>query len=236
MPNVETILLIVILVIIKTTIAVVYFNLKSKENFITILFYLTIFGILSSTFLNSLISFISNKQYLPYRIATIIESTFFFIFFSSIIHGPKFRKTLIVTSLALFTLIVTDLIVTKANNFDSKPTVLESILFLSFSICYFFQELNKPISTTFIYNTPLFWFVSGIMLYFSICFFFFINAEANQSSEEFQTNFQIVMLIASLIQSISFLIGFLVKKYSKEFISNQVKSPLAKININDLLK
>lgn len=235
MPNIETILLIVVLVIIKTVIASIYFTLKNKENFLTFLFYLTIFGILSSTFLNSFISFISNKQYLHYRVVTIIESTFFFIFFSLVITGAKFKKILIGASLALFTLIVTDLIVTKANNFDSKPTFLESIIFLSFSIYYFFQELNKPISTTFIYNTPIFWFVSGIMLYFSICFFFFINAEANQNSEEFQTNFEIVMLIASLVQSISFLIGFIMRKYSNENISKPETPPIAKINLNDLL-
>jgi hypothetical protein len=196
---------------------------KKKENWV-LSFYI-FYSLLSAIFLNIAIQSVSHKEFLSYRIYTIVEGLSFMWIFHLILKNVVAKKTLIVLAIIFLGVSIFDLSQSRAESFDSLPAVIECLILIAYSILYFYEEL-KDTTSLFLYTTSTFWIVVGIFLFFSGSFFIFIYAQNNSHLPGFSTTFQVIMGISALIENILFLIAFIIaKNESKTIKSSQIAKP-----------
>jgi hypothetical protein len=182
------------------------------------------YSLLSFLVLNSAIQNVSNKEFLSYRIYTAIECLCFLTFFHFILLNPKAKKALLGFTVLFICISIYDLTQTKAESFDSLPTMVECLILIALSIFYFYEQLTDS-SSLFLYNTANFWIIVGVILFFSGSFFVFIYAQNNAHLPSFNKTFKLIMGISSLIENILFLIAFIIaKNESKTIKSDQIAS------------
>ncbi len=163
-------------------------------------------------------------MYLSYRIFTVVEGLSFMMIFFTIIKSTLVKKTIPVLAFLFLIVSLFDLTQTKAESFDSLPTVVECLILIALSIFYFYEQLTDS-SSLFLYNTANFWIIVGVILFFSGSFFVFIYAQNNAHLPSFNTTFTLIMGISSLIENILFLIAFIIaKNESKSIKSDQIAS------------
>ena len=110
---------------------------------------------------------------------------------------------------AFFLFSIIYFITVKNNTFDSLPASIESILIVTFSIFYLFDQMSKP-QVIFIYQEPNFWFIVGFIIYFSGTLFLFI--QASNLTQEVRDNFWKINYFCNIIKNILFAIAFSTKK------------------------
>ena len=142
-------------------------------------------------------------------------------FLHKIISSTAARKALLILSVLFFLFSIYDAATSKADNFDSIPTVVECLILLGFSIYYFYEQLKMP-DSLFLYNTPHFWITAGIILFFSGSFFVFIYAQSNSDSPEFKQTFSTINTVLSLAENILFLIAFLIARNQSKAIKPNI--------------
>lgn len=98
-----------------------------------------------------------------------------------------------------------------AQSFDSVPTAIESLILIAFSLIILFEQINGS-NALFIYSTPTFWVISGIIIFFAGSFFTFIYAQSMLSSPNQTYIFRIITGISGILQNILFLIAFIISK------------------------
>lgn len=94
-------------------------------------------------------------------------------------------------------------------DFASRPASIESIILLTFSILYLFEQINDTF-TIFIYSKKSFWIVVAIIIYLSGTFFLFIFAQNNMNDEVFAEQYTIMNSILYIIRSLIISIAFLI--------------------------
>lgn len=133
----------------------------------------------------------------------------------------KVAKQIILICITLFvSYSLFDLFLSKAETFDSIPTVLESLMIISFSIFYLYEKMKNP-DSLFLYNSPHFWIVAALLLYFSGSFFAFIYAQNFSNSPEVANTFRTITKYLTFIQNILFLIAFIIAKKPDKTLKNQ---------------
>ena len=136
----------------------------------------------------------------------------------------KVAKQIILICITLFvSYSLLDLFLSKAETFDSIPTVLESLMIISFSIFYLYEKMTNP-DSLFLYNSPHFWIVSALLLYFSGSFFAFIYAQNYSNSPEVAKTFRTITKYLTFIQNILFLVAFIIAKKPVQKPKNQINT------------
>ena len=212
--------------LIQTFLIVFYFFLKEKYNLMFVFFYL-LFSVTYGIYLNNFLTTNFNSASLSTRVFTIFETLFFTLFFRKIL--PKSSKLVFEIIMVLFILFsLYDVKNSTVSQFDSTSTALECILFISFSIIYFYDCISKV--DGFVYDLPEFWVVFGIMIYFSGNFFIFIFAQNNLNENSFKKTFNTINALSSIIENIMFLIAFILAK-RKSIPVKTPKKPILKTKI-----
>jgi phosphatidylserine synthase len=153
-----------------------------------------------------------------YASFTYIEYSLFSAIFLIHIQNFKFRKIILVISIAFFLFLI--LYYSAQNNFlniDSVPIGVETILILVYAFYYLYEQMND-LENSFIYNKYHFWLVIGIMLYLSGSFFIYVFA--NQVDDETLRNFWYLTNVFYVIKNILFGIALLIL-----FKQSKVSSP-----------
>lgn len=133
---------------------------------------------------------------------TLFEFLFFSYFFFITTTNKKFKK-LVIGSSALFTCFtVIYYFLAHVKNIDSIPIGIESILIITFSFYYLFEQLNQ-LKNFFIYTNYSFWIVLGFTFYLSGSFFIYLFA--SQSPEAIKYWF--LTDIFSSFKDVLFVIG-----------------------------
>lgn len=146
-----------------------------------------------------------------YALYTIFEFIFFGFYLYKIIKYKNFKISLWITSI-LFLLIafvnLYQIIFSKIRSqlIDSIPVSTSAILLIIFSILFLFQEIQTP-KIGFIYSSPKFWIVVGIMIYFSGTFFYFLQYSDLSNTD--QDNYWTINLLCIILKNIFFSISFL---------------------------
>jgi hypothetical protein len=193
---------------IQTISIIFYFTLKNKNIKLLFVSLFIFFGIFYLTFFNNFLQ-INFKEIAPFRIYTIFEtillSSFFFLVFQK-----KIKIFLLSVVIPFLLYALYDLKNSELNQFDSASTAIESLIFITFSIFYFYERIS--IMEGYVYDSPYFWVVFGIIIYFSANFFGFIVARDSFKQVSFEQNFKLILGISSIIQNILFFIAFIVAK------------------------
>jgi len=148
-----------------------------------------------------------------YPIATFFESLFFAYFFYLTVKKKSLRRAIIITSALLaltslsyyvYTYYYAYGVLRRTVHLDSVPIAIETIAIFLFSFFYFFEQINDT-ENLFVYNTPSFWGVLGILIYLAGSFFVYISA--NSISLQQLLQYWIITNIASIIKNIFFVIA-----------------------------
>lgn len=155
-----------------------------------------------------------------FRYTTIIEGVFYSLYLHSLLKTISVKRILLICIVLFFCYSLFDLFQSKGANFDSIPTVLESLMIISFSIFYLYEKMTNP-DSLFLYNSPHFWIVAALLLYFSGSFFAFIYAQNFSNSPEVARAFRSITGYLSFFQNILFLIAFIIAKKPDKTLKNQ---------------
>ena len=154
-------------------------------------------------------------NFLIISLFTVVEYSLFSFFIYLSISGKMFKILIIIASVGFLIFAIRDFFTNKENPvFDSLPASIEAILILIYGIFYFFEQLNKP-QVTFIYQTPTFWLVLGLMIYTAGNFFLFLQAA--DAPREVIDRFWSINLICNILKNIFLSIGFVVQKAPGNF-------------------
>ena len=193
------------------------FARQKRDKALRVLFFYIIYSFLndqlvlnlSGTTLDDKTTFLLNSLF------TIVEYSLFSFFIYLSISRKIFKILIMIASLGFLVFAIRDFFTHKENPiFDSLPASIESILILIYCIFYFFDQLNKP-TITFLYQTPTFWLVLGLMVYTAGTFFLFLQAA--DAPREVINRFWTINLICNILKNIFLSIGFVVQKAPGNF-------------------
>lgn len=173
--------------------------------FISLFLFFSIFYVI---FFNNFIQ-VNFKEIAPFRIFTIFETLFLSMFFY-FLFTKKIRVFLLIVVIPFLSFALYELVSSNSIQFDSASTVIESLIFITFSIIYFYERISTM--EGFVYDSPYFWVVFGIIIYFSANFFGFIFARDSFKQVLFVQNFKLIQGISSIFENILFFIAFIVAK------------------------
>ena len=191
------------------------FNLNKNKNISTrVIFYYVVYSLV-----NEVLMYFLRSRHFKYDIeleAILMWSfTFFeFLFFSIFLYYSLSKKTnrrlLQIASLFFVLSAVLNLVFnfSQSSNvrvFDTLPISISAITLIIFCIIYLFEKIQSP-EIGFVYATPNFWIVVGIMIYFAGTFFLFL--QYSELSVQEQDNFWIINWICIILKNIFFSIAF----------------------------
>lgn len=180
-------------------------NFEKLTSPMIILFILVVLS-----FLTDLASVIMNRNELPtmwlINIYAIVEfallSSIYYILFKT----HNYRKIIgIGLLISLITIIVLTLNHSNAYEFNDLVTGIESIIFILLAVGYF-RLLLKELEFETPLENPIFWINSGVLIYFSGAFFFFIFSSA--ASQVNHIKIWMIHNLIHLIYTILILIAF----------------------------
>jgi hypothetical protein len=153
------------------------------------------------------------RDFYLYSIFSILEYSFFLIFFNYNFQSPLFKKILFAGTVIFFLVAAYNLFFDSTHRFDTLSASVDSILIICYSIFYFYEQLKTP-EPTFIYSTKTFWVVIAILLYMAGTFIFFI-ATAYMTAKETYTYWPIAS-IANILKNLLLSVAFILKIQSKD--------------------
>mgnify|MGYP001557449370 CR=1 FL=1 len=126
---------------------------------------LTVLGLFATA------GYYTSQHFIPnlgmYFVSYLLDFYLFSLLFLGLL--PKNRaRWIIVTSMILFAVFVAVRIrhILAAGNFDSYTPAFLGAAMMVYSVLFFNEQLNLP-QITFIYKTPWFWVVTGLLLYYA---------------------------------------------------------------------
>lgn len=90
---------------------------------------------------------------------------------------------------------------------DSIPIGIESLIIISFSFYYLYEQMRNP-TNLFIYNNYIFWILIGIVMYLAGSFFIYIYGEQLDTAE--WRKYRYLTLVFYNLRGIFFAISILV--------------------------
>lgn len=155
-------------------------------------------------------SFGKGNKHEIWGLYTICEFVFFACFYYIALESPSLKRFILIGSPLILLFIIISYIKSDKNDFDSTSASVESITLIIFSIMYFFEQINRP-QTLFIYSSPNFWVVLGILIYMSSVLFLFIIGIISPKQAY---KYWIINNVSNFITNIIFCIAFVRNKYA----------------------
>ncbi len=132
------------------------------------------------------------------------------LYLKSIIKSKIVRKLITYSIFIFLVLAIYDSTQTGSDSFDSLPTGLSCILILTMSIFYLFEQMREP-DNLFLYSSPHFWIVVGIIIFFSGTFFVFIFSQNSLKDPNFEHSFNLINSSFGILKNLIFSIAFIIK-------------------------
>lgn len=150
-----------------------------------------------------------------YRIFTIIEFSVISYFFYGISHIRILKRFILFLSLAGLIFFLVRFTLFKSNDaLGSLEITIVSIQIIIYSLFYLFEQIQEP-RNFLIYNTTEFWFVTGVLIYFSGTFFIFIyTKDYLANNDDFAQLYNIINSSLYLVKNLLVTIGLLVSNKS----------------------
>lgn len=115
---------------------------------------------------------------------TVVEFVCFGFFFYYSLKRKELRKFVLFGIIIISSFLIANIFFQfiKFENLDSIPITVQGLFIMPLALVYYFEQIKNP-DTLFIYGTPNFWIVTGILIYLAGTFFIFILSE-NLTQEE----------------------------------------------------
>lgn len=180
-----------------------------KESTALILYSLVIFSF--NFFYDYIYGTLGTVYYLIY---TFIEYICFAYILWINILNKKFRVFIFISAIAFFIFQVIYFLIDGKRLLDSIPIGVESILVLIYIFYFFFGKLKSNTESVSLYQQPPFWFATGILIYLSGTFFFYILVNHMPKAQILQYWF--ITYIFDILKNVFFAAGIMVIHYTKE--------------------
>lgn len=185
---------------------------KGTGNFI-IATYL-IYSIATDYLITPIITGITKNHILGLRVFTVLEYLFFILYISYNIKNSKLKTLFLLSFPLLLVIAFVDYSVNPSNQFDSLPSGIAAIVGITICIYCLFLLIRK-ISSIFLYQIPIFWFLSGIFIFYSGTLFLFLLSQQNLDNQSFAITFIIINGGFSILRNTLFSIAFTIR-YPKD--------------------
>lgn len=188
-------------------------NRQLRKNntrlWVLFLFYL-IYSLLNNIILILLPNPFLFDEAIFYKTFTIVECIVISYFFYNIIQ-LKFLKGIVflLSTLALAFFLFRLTFLKNTDTLGSLEISISSIQTIIYSLFYLYERIQKP-SSLLLYNTTEFWFVTGLLVYFSGTFFIFIYTQNYQLNDDFRELYNIINSSLYLVKNLLVTIGLLV--------------------------
>ncbi len=141
-----------------------------------------------------------------------VEFAFFSAFFYLVILSKKFKPSIIIISgLALCAEII--LLYFDKENFDFWVALITAIIIVTYSISYFYEQLNSP-ETLIIYQSYTFWIVVGCIIYLSGTLFLFLYTSDLKNKES--SPWWVINISFEIVKNVFFSIAFIIARKIKQ--------------------
>ncbi|HLY69574.1 MAG TPA: hypothetical protein VKR53_07575 [Puia sp.] len=185
----------------------VFFKRNKKIIALWVIFFYALLSVISGFLLGA----VKNHASLVISYFAICEYFFFAAFFFLSIRNRLFTKIIIAVSIATigFELF---LLYSHIANFDFWAALITAILIVSYSIFFFYEQLNLP-ETLFIYQSYKFWIVVGCIVYLSGTLFLFLFTSDLKDKQN--SSLWIINDAFEIVKNIFFSIAFIIARNNK---------------------
>lgn len=190
------------------------FKRNNREKSLWVVFYYIIYCILSEALTFYLHKF-QITQFISFAVFTVLEFSFFCLFYIYAIPKPKVKRMVIVIWILFSAFCIIDFFfINLMNDFDSVATGIESILIIILCIYYLAVQIWGSNSLT-LYSTTDFWIIITFLIYLSGTFFLYIMAE-NMIKDDYAFRVQYIIINSSfnIIKNILLSVAMLMKTSS----------------------
>ncbi|QHT66273.1 hypothetical protein GXP67_06175 [Rhodocytophaga rosea] len=131
----------------------------------------------------------------------------------------SYAKPLLLAMIGLFLVFafVNILLWEGLDTFNSNSYSVASFFIIAYCLLYYYQKLTNP-ATMSIFESRDFYYVTGLLVYFTSCFFIFVSYR--KLTQENVSNLGLLWMIHNvvfLLMCIFFLIGFLCKPSPQKY-------------------
>jgi len=186
-----------------------FFHKRKETGFLVFGMYL-VYAILCDTLITPIFFTLFQSVYISLRIFTIVEYSILTIFLYRNIKSDIFKKIILFCSSLFLAYAFFEFFQSNLQEFDSIPSGIESLLMICYCIFILFEKIKEP-DSLFLYNTPIFWIVVGLILYFSGTFFLYIYSQNNLKNPEYVKTYDFVNSAFGILKNLLFSVAFLVK-------------------------
>lgn len=198
--------------LILPLIVFLFFHKKNRNTLSRVIFIYLIYTLINEVVLIVIreLNFAFSFSPILYALYTIFEYVFLGYYLYSIIKHRKFKITFLICSLIFLIIALINLYQIlfshrRSQLIDSIPLSTSAVILIIFSILFLFEEIQSP-RIGFIYSSPKFWIVVGIMIYFSGTFFYFLQFADFSAAD--QDNYWTINLLCMVLKNIFFSISF----------------------------
>ena len=183
------------------------FKQRNRKKELWVIFFYKIISFATDSFF-LFFSKTKDTEFYLFSVFTIIEYALFSIFLYLNYESNRIKQFLIVISVVFLGFAGYNLINRANHKFDSLPASLESILIITYSILFFYEQLKNP-ENTFVYSSKKFWIVIAMLLYLAATFILFISTA--YMSEQERLEYWPINLIANITKNLFLIIAFSLK-------------------------
>ncbi|MDQ6761342.1 MAG: hypothetical protein M3015_01800 [Bacteroidota bacterium] len=187
------------------------FKRNSKEKSLRAIFYYILYCILNE-FAGYYFHLIHvETPYFLYSIFTVLEFSFFCLFYYYVSSGYKIKKLIFPIWIFFIIIAIIDFFfINKMGGFDSFTSGLQSLLIIGMCIYYLFQQIKGSTNLQ-VYSTSNFWIIITFLIYLSGTFFLYIFTETMIHDKHFQNQYIYINSSFNIIKNILLSIAMLMK-------------------------
>jgi len=178
------------------------FKRKSKEKTLRVVLFYILYCIVNEGMSFYLQSFGSPNTVYLFLLFTIVEYSFFCYFIYLILPKNLVKRSVPFVWIGFLLFAFIDYaFFSKAQEFDSIASGIESIIVLMLSIYFLFSQV-KGANSLLIYSTFNFWAVIAFLIYFSGTFFLYLMTERMMHDVSFQKQYFIINISFNILKNL----------------------------------
>lgn len=187
------------------------FKFKSKERELRVIFYYILYCIFNESISVYLQTIHSEQIYILFSTYTVLEFSFFCLFFYYILPADKPKKFIFPIWLCFILFSLIDFFfVNKMAGFDSFTSGLQTLLIIGMCIYYLFFQIRGS-NTLYIYSTSNFWIIITFLIYLSGTFFLYIMTETMMNNRNFRIQYIYINSIFNILKNVLLSVAMLMK-------------------------
>ena len=178
------------------------FKRKSKEKALRVVLFYILYCIVNEGMSFYLQSFGSPNTVYLFLLFTIVEYSFFCYFIYLILPNNLVKRSVPFVWIGFLLFAFIDYaFFSKAQEFDSIASGIESIIVLMLSIYFLFSQV-KGANSLLIYSTFNFWAVIAFLIYFSGTFFLYLMTERMMHDVSFQKQYFVINISFNILKNL----------------------------------